>query len=96
MAGDLICNSRGGSGLNYDNAQEASAWRSGHCDIVTQVLSDRILVIGGNKGNGSVLETRRWLDSNGFFDVARNNRELQAILGNSSRDAYFGIMSIWG
>jgi hypothetical protein len=79
--GDLICKSRENSGLTYENAHEEKP-RAGHCDIITKVLSDRVITVGGNVSN-SVKETKVWLTSNGYFDPAKNS------------GTYFGIMSMW-
>ena len=46
--GDIVCNTRAGSGATFDNIHDTSTFRSTHGDIVTEVLSDRIVVVGGN------------------------------------------------
>lgn len=79
--GDLICTNRENSGLNYDNAHEQK-YRAAHCDIITQVLPDRIIAVGGNKSD-SVTQTTFLLTSNGFFDTTRYGT------------TYFGLMSMW-
>jgi hypothetical protein len=58
--GDIVCWSRQ-AGIDYDN-QSAGEYK-GHCDIVVEVLSDRVNVVGGNVGNSV---TRRPLPLNDF------------------------------
>lgn len=66
--GDLVCNSRAGSGLNYDNVQNGG---SSHCDIVTDVYQDRVIVVGGNVNN-SVAQKTIYLNNSGFIDTNRH------------------------
>jgi hypothetical protein len=42
--GDLVCSPRAGSGVTYDNVSTQSS----HCDIVVEVRTGEIVVIGGN------------------------------------------------
>ena len=58
--GDIVCWSRQ-AGIDYDN-QNGGDYK-GHCDIVVEVQSDRVYVIGGNVGNSV---TRRPLPLNDF------------------------------
>lgn len=88
--GELICNTRSGSRMTFENAHLITSHRNTHCDIVIERRTDRLVVIGGNKGN-SVKEQILWLDGQGRFDLARNNANLR----KSTRGEYFGIISIW-
>jgi hypothetical protein len=55
-AGDLLCNARCSSdqpercGATFNNVDNGTSW-SLHCDIVVDVRSDHIVVIGGNTGD---------------------------------------------
>jgi hypothetical protein len=58
--GDVVCWSRQ-PGIDYENQNGGNY--AGHCDIVVEVLSDRVNVIGGNVGDSV---TRRPLPLNDF------------------------------
>ncbi|WP_446220673.1 phage tail tip lysozyme [Micromonospora sp. IBHARD004] len=45
--GDLVCASRSGSGATYDNIGDGQ-YRPTHCDVVSEIGSGGIWVIGGN------------------------------------------------
>jgi hypothetical protein len=63
VPGDLVCLSRAGSGATYDNIRPGMKT---HCDIVTEVQSDRLVTVGGNVSNSV---TRRFpaTDANGYL-----------------------------
>jgi hypothetical protein len=61
--GDIVCWSRQ-NGIDYDHQNNGNY--SGHSDIVVEVLSDRVNVIGGNVGN-SVTRRPLVLDSKGYL-----------------------------
>lgn len=48
--GDLVCAERSTSGVTYDNVDDGT-FRSSHSDVVVEVESGRIAVIGGNVSN---------------------------------------------
>ncbi len=83
--GDIICNSRNNSGLNFENADDGKD-RFAHCDIVVEVFDDKIYVIGGNSGpkSNTVFQRTRYL-KNGLIDKSRNRIDGGEI---------FGIMSV--
>ncbi len=66
--GDLLCTSRAGSGLTYDTVEKGG---SSHCDIVTEVHPNRVVVVGGNVNNSVDSKTLR-LDSSGFLDAKKH------------------------
>jgi hypothetical protein len=77
--GDIVCWSRQ-AGIDYDN-QNGGDYK-GHCDIVVEVLSDRVNVIGGNVGN-SVTRRPLLLNDFGFLKpVTVNSETLFAIMQN--------------
>jgi Uncharacterized protein conserved in bacteria (DUF2272)/D-alanyl-D-alanine carboxypeptidase len=61
--GDLICQSRAGSGATYDNIKVGM---STHCDIVTAVEPNRLTAIGGNLSD-SVSRDYVQTDANGYI-----------------------------
>ena len=63
--GDIIVQNRGSSSFTYDNVQ--SDQPGTHGDIVVQVNSGSIYVIGGNLSN-SVSRSTYYLDSNGYLN----------------------------
>lgn len=73
QVGDLVCNSRAGSGATYDNIKRGMFT---HCDIVTEVRPGSLTVVGGNVNNSVARKTRR-TDANGriaepdYFAVIR-------------------------
>jgi hypothetical protein len=73
QVGDLVCNSRAGSGATYDNIKRGMFT---HCDIVTEVRPGSLTVVGGNVNNSVAQKTRR-TDANGriaepnYFAVIR-------------------------
>ena len=77
QAGDLVCNSRAGSGATYDNVR---APMKTHCDVVTEVRPQRIVIVGGNVNNSVAQKTLR-IDANGriaepnYFAVIRIDRQ---------------------
>jgi hypothetical protein len=56
QVGDLVCNSRAGSGATYDNIKRGMFT---HCDIVTEVRPGSLTVVGGNVNNSVARKTRR-------------------------------------
>jgi hypothetical protein len=77
--GDIVCWSRQ-AGIDYDH-QNGGEYK-GHCDIVVEVLSNRVNVIGGNVGDSV---TRRPLPLNDFGflrPVTVNSETLFAIMQN--------------
>lgn len=65
--GDLLCKNRLGGRLTYDTIRPG---HMSHCDIVTEVHSDRIVTIGGNvsisaRDGGSVMRRSVPLDASG-------------------------------
>jgi hypothetical protein len=77
--GDVVCWSRQG-GIDYDHQNNGNY--KGHCDIIVEVQSDRIYVIGGNVGN-SVTRRPLPLDQSGFVKpVTMDGETLFAILQN--------------
>lgn len=69
--GDLICWTRE-SGVTFDD--QHSGHYGGHCDIVVQVFSDRISVIGGNVGN-SVTRRPLAINPSGFLKPVSSPHE---------------------
>jgi len=79
--GDIVCWSRQ-TGIDYDHQGNPPGVYNGHCDIVVEVLPDRVNVIGGNVGNSV---TRRPLPLNDFGflkPVTVNGETLFAIMQN--------------
>jgi Uncharacterized protein conserved in bacteria (DUF2272) len=77
--GDVICWSRQ-PGIDYDN-QNGGDYK-GHCDIVVEVLPDRVNVIGGNVGD-SVTRRPIPLNESGFLkSVTVDSEVLFAIMQN--------------
>ena len=56
QVGDLVCNSRAGSGATYDNIRSGMKT---HCDLVTEVRPGSLTVVGGNVNNSVARKTRR-------------------------------------
>jgi hypothetical protein len=86
--GDLVCNNRDFSNVNYDNVERGG---STHCDIVMEVTKSEAIVIGGNKGKGEVKEAKLYLDQNGFIDVKRN----RTVKNGKVEREHFAIISIF-
>jgi hypothetical protein len=63
--GDLICNSRAGSGATYDTIRPGMLT---HCDVVTDIQPGQLLTIGGNVGSkpGTVGRKSVPTDADGF------------------------------
>jgi hypothetical protein len=77
--GDLICWTRK-NGIDYDHQNGGDY--PGHSDLVVQVFSDRINVIGGNVGN-SVTRRPLALDSSGYLKPRTSDGEtIIAIMQN--------------
>jgi hypothetical protein len=77
--GDLVCWSRQ-RGIDYDHQNGGNY--PGHCDIVVQVFSDRVNVIGGNVGN-SVTRRPLAVDSSGYLSPRSSvNESIIAIMQN--------------
>jgi hypothetical protein len=77
--GDLVCWSRQ-PGIDYDH-QNGGDYK-GHCDIVVEVRSDRVNVIGGNVGD-SVTRRPLPLNAAGFLNsMTVNGETLFAIMQN--------------
>jgi hypothetical protein len=77
--GDIVCWSRQ-VGIDYDN-QNGGDYKA-HCDIVVEVQSDRVYVIGGNVGN-SVTRRPLSLDDFGFLkSVTFDSETLFALMQN--------------
>ncbi|OAJ34674.1 DUF2272 domain-containing protein [Piscirickettsia salmonis] len=66
--GDLLGYGRAGAGVSYDNALATGRYTS-HCDIVTSVTDQEIIVIGGNVGDS--VTARPYILSNGKLDESR-------------------------
>jgi hypothetical protein len=74
--GDLLCNIWGDSRLTYDTVQNGGHT---HCDMVTEVYSDKVVAIGGNVGGkkdgsfgGSVAKKTFYLNANGKIDTRKH------------------------
>lgn len=83
--GDIICRDRGApcGGTTYDNVESG---RKTHCDLVVEVASDHIKVIGGNvsgpacpRDGCTVNERRLRLDANGFVVAQQSPRACRHI-----------------
>ncbi|MDQ3917703.1 MAG: DUF2272 domain-containing protein, partial [Acidobacteriota bacterium] len=70
--GDIICFARQ-QGIDYDHQNGGSY--AGHCDLIVEVASDQIVVIGGNVGD-SVTRRPIPLDEHGYLWQHQVNGEL--------------------
>ncbi|HEV7713038.1 MAG TPA: phage tail tip lysozyme [Asanoa sp.] len=81
--GDLVCAARSGSGATYDNIGDGQI-RATHCDVVTEVESGRIRVIGGNVDQSVTARWRR-IGPDGRLDSTGDQTDFFAVLSTSGR-----------
>ncbi len=88
--GDIIHRNRGGNQYSFDFAENHKYFKS-HSDIVVEVTSDVVRVVGGNVGNTVSIERYRGnddiqeyeLDSDGYL---RDGQSIIAVLKNRASD----------
>lgn len=79
--GDIVCAERRDSGASFENIDQR--FRACHCDVVTMVTADQVIVVGGNVGDTVDTKTLQ-LDRRGRIDLS----------GRQSR--FFAIVSVLG
>lgn len=76
--GDLVCAWRGGTAVDYDSIAQPGEWKT-HCDIVVDVRSGSIRVVGGNVNQDVGEKTLRTL-ADGRLDLGGKQARFFAVL----------------